>query len=111
MLIVPLQAVASQTVSVILNQQACTINVYQKTVTTNTVIPSVYLDLYVNGVLIIGGVVCENLNVIVRDAYLGFIGDLAFLDTQGSDDPYYTGIGTRWFLAYYFPSELPSNLT
>ena len=93
MLIVPLQALASQTVAVQLAAQNCQINVYQKST-------GLYCDLYVSGTLIIGGVICQNLNKIVRDLYLGFIGDLVFIDTQGSNDPDYTGLGGRFSLAY-----------
>ena len=99
MLIVPLQAVASQTVAVQLAGQNCQINVYQKST-------GLYCDLYVNGSLIIGGVICQNLNNIVRDLSLGFIGDLAFIDTQGSSDPDYTGLGGRFSLAYLELSDL-----
>lgn len=94
--IIPLQAAPSQTVSVALNNQACQINVY-------TLNADLYVDLYVNNALIIGGVIGQNLNPIVRDAYLGFIGDLMFLDTQGVDDPIYSGLGSRWVLNYVFP--------
>ena len=100
MQVVPLQPLPSQTVAISLNGQNCQINVYQKST-------GLYLDLYVNTALIIGGVLCENLNRIVRDAYLGFSGDLAFNDTQGTDDPIFSGIGTRFFLDYFLPSELP----
>jgi hypothetical protein len=103
-LAIPLQAVPSQTVSVALNNQACQINVY--TLTTG-----LYVDLLVNDAQIIGGVVAQNLNVIVRDAYLGFVGDLAFADTQGDDDPVYTGLGSRFILVYLFPSDLPAGLS
>ncbi len=96
MLAIPLQAVPSQTVSVALNNQACQINVY--TLTTG-----LYVDLLLNDAQIVGGVVAQNLNPIVRDAYLGFIGDLAFSDTQGDDDPVYTGLGSRFVLFYVFP--------
>lgn len=102
MLIVPLQAVPYQVVSVLLAGQSSSIAVYQKST-------GMFLDLAVNDVLIIGGVICENLNVIVRDVYFGFIGDLAFVDTQGSDDPVYTGIGTRWLLGYFSPAELAAS--
>ena len=101
---IPLQAVPSQTVSVALNNQACQINVY--TLTTG-----LYVDLLVNDAQIIGGVVAQNLNVIVRDAYLGFVGDLAFADTQGDEDPVYTGLGSRFILVYLFPSDLPAGLS
>jgi len=104
MLIVPLQPVPSQTVAVTLATQPCTINVYQLST-------GLYCDLLVNDVLIIGGVICLNANVIVRDAYLGFVGDLAFIDTQGTTDPVFTGLGGRYALGYFAPSELSSGLS
>jgi len=64
------------------------------------------MDVYVNEVLIIGGVICENKNRIVHSLYLGFIGDLAFFDTQGTDDPDYTGMGARWILIYLAPGDI-----
>lgn len=98
--IVPLQATPNQTVSLGLNGQATTIHIHQQST-------GIFCDLYVAGVLIIGGVICENLNRIVRDTYLGFSGDLLFLDNQGTEDPYYTGLGSRWQLIYLAPSDLP----
>jgi hypothetical protein len=113
MQIIPLQAIPSQTFNITLNSQACTIDVYQKTFysdnnETNTqvnIVP-VFLDLYVSGVLIIGGVLCLNANRIVRDTYLGFVGDLAFYDQQGSSDPIYTGFGDRYLLVYLAPGDV-----
>lgn len=99
MQIIPLKPLPSQTVSVGLANQNCTLNVYQKST-------GLFMDVYVNGALIIGGVICENLNRIVRSAYLGFVGDFSFVDTQGSEDPVYTGIETRFFLMYIEQSEL-----
>ena len=105
MQLVPLQAIPSQTVTVQLNGQSCTLNVYQKST-------GMFMDVLVNDVLIIGGVICENLNRIVRSLYLGFIGDFAFVDTQGSLDPYYAGLGIRYFLIYFLATELsPLPLT
>lgn len=102
MLVIPLQPTPSQQISVQLASQNCRINVYQKTF-------GVFCDLYVGNTLIIGGVICENLNRIVRSLYLGFSGDLTFIDTQGRDDPFYTGLGTRWLLLYLAPSDLPAG--
>jgi hypothetical protein len=99
-LIVPLHPVPSQTVSVSLNNQACQVNVYAL---GSAPYEHLFCDLYVSDALIIGGVICQNLNLIVRDAYLGFIGDLMFQDTQGADDPVYSGLGARWILNYVFP--------
>lgn len=102
MLIVPLQPVPNQTVTITLNNQVCQINVYQKQ-------QGLFLDLFVNNILIIGGVICQNLNRIVRSLYLGFKGDLAFIDNMGSTDPYYTGIGQRYSLSYISSDELLPN--
>lgn len=99
-LIIPTQAVPAQRISVQLANQSCVIMLRQK-------LTGMYLDLYVNDALVIGGVICENSNRIVRNDYLGFIGDLIFIDTQGTTDPYYTGLGVRYFLTYLEVADLP----
>lgn len=102
MQIIPLQPIPNQTLSVTLDGQVSQIDCYQTAF-------GLFLDLYVDNVLIIGSVICENLNRIVRSLYLGFQGDLAFIDNQGSTDPVYTGLGTRYSLAYIEASELLPN--
>lgn len=108
MLIVPTQPLPSQIIQITLNGQNCTINLYQKRA-------GMFLDLLVNNAPIIYGAICENLNLIVRSAYRGFVGDLIFIDnetsvpTQGVD-PIYTGLGFRFSLAYLFPTDLPATL-
>lgn len=97
--IVPLQAFASQQVQVQLNGQAVTLNIFQQAY-------GLYVDVFVGATAIIQGVIAENLNRIVRSTYLGFQGDLAFWDTQGTEDPIYTGLGTRWQLVYIDPTDL-----
>lgn len=94
--IIPLQAVPSQSFSVGLSNQACQLNIYQKST-------GLFFDLLVANVPVVTGVICRNLTKLVRYLYLGFIGDLAFIDTQGSSDPYYTGLGSRYLLAYIPP--------
>lgn len=102
MLIVPLKSVPAQQLSILLNGQSCQIKVYQKFF-------GVFVDLYINNTtLIIGGVIGQNLNMIVRSLYLGFVGDIAFYDTQGTDDPDWTGLGSRFLLIYYTPADLAS---
>jgi Concanavalin A-like lectin/glucanases superfamily/SPRY domain len=61
---------------------------------------ALYLDLLVNDVPLVTGVVCQNLNRLVRLAYLGFTGDLIWQDTHGSSDPVSPGLGTRYQLCY-----------
>ncbi len=99
MLIIPLKAVPSQNVATVLAGQSCQIAVYQKMF-------GLHLDLSVNDAPLIEGVLCFNLNLIVRDAYLGFVGDLVFIDNQGSSDPVYTGLGSRFSLAYLEAGDL-----
>jgi len=106
MQIIPLKAVKSQTLAVTLGAQQCTINVYQK-------FYGVFLDLYVSPAfanptptLVLGGQICQNLNLLVRSLYLGFTGDLAFNDTQGTANPIYIGLGSRFQLVYLTPAEV-----
>lgn len=99
MQVVPLQSVPSQAIKANLGGQSCQINVY-------TLSTGLFLDLYVNGSPIKTAAICEDRNLIVRLAYLGFTGDLAFMDTQGTSDPQYSGLGERWILLYLSPSDL-----
>ncbi len=99
MQIIPILDVPSQSFNVQLGGQSCTIDLYQN-------ITGLYCNLYSNNSLVVGGVVCLNLNRIVRDLYFGFAGDLAFQDTQGDSDPYNPGLGTRFLLMYLSPTDL-----
>ena len=67
-----------------------------------------YCDLVLNGVQAWSGVPCLLGTPINSRAYLGFIGDLLFVDTQGVSDPDYTGLGTRYFLIYV-PTDGSAN--
>lgn len=103
MMVVPIDDVPAQTLSIDLAGQLCQIDVYQKE-------SGLYLDLYdaaqTPPAPIVVGVLCENRNRLVRFAYLGFQGDLAFGDTQGDADPYFTGLGSRFVLGYFTAAEV-----
>jgi hypothetical protein len=99
MMVIPIGVDPAQSFNVTLNSQPCTIRIAQKTT-------GMFLDLLVNNTLIIGGVLCLDRTRIVRDDYLGFSGDLFFADTQGTNDPYYTDLGTRYLLLYAGPGEV-----
>jgi hypothetical protein len=98
MVIIPVQAVPNQALQASLGGQATQINL-------RVMGSALYADVLVNNTPIIQGVLCRHRTKIVRDAYLGFIGELAFFDQQGADDPVYTGIGSRWLLYYFEPGE------
>lgn len=94
MLVVPLASVASQTLNIVLANVNCQIKVYQ----LNT---GVYFDLVAGGTPITNTARCLTDTRLIRNrGYLGFPGDFVFIDTQGSDDPVYSGLGSRWVLLY-----------
>lgn len=101
MRIIPLRSVPYQEVAVVLNGQACLIWVYQQST-------GLFVDLKKNGNPIVYGVIGQDNNRIVRDTYLGFDGDLIFIDTQGTEDPTYQNLGSRFFLAYLTAAEVNS---
>jgi len=96
---IPMQPLPSQFFGVTLDGQSCVISVYQKST-------GLFLDLAVANAPCVSAALCRDRVRIVREAYLGFLGDLAFIDTQGTQDPEYTGLGSRWVLAYLSPDEI-----
>lgn len=100
---VPLSGVPSQNLRITLNGQACQISVYTETASG---VQSLYIDLSVNNIAVLTGVICLDRVLIVRESYFGFLGDLSFVDTQGTSDPTYDGLGSRYQLVYYLPSDL-----
>lgn len=99
MQIVPIKAVPSQQVQCQLSGQAVTVNIFQQAY-------GLYVDVLVGVTPIIQGVIAEDRNRIVRDAYLGFSGDFFFLDVQGITDPIYMGLGVRYQLIYATAAEV-----
>lgn len=115
--VVPLRPVNSQTLQIALGGQVCGIKVYTKEIEVpekppgmivtdpepvyETIDP-IFLDLYLAGTLILGGAQCLCGNRIVIDKYLGFVGDLAVIDTQSNAVyPTVAGLGTRFLLTYW----------
>lgn len=104
MQVIPLRPLKNQTLQVQLAQQAVALNIYQLAY-------GLFVDVYKDNELVIGGVIAQNLNRIVRDAYLGLVGDFTFLDTQTppggvGEDPVYTGLGDRYQLVYLEAADL-----
>ena len=98
MLEVPIQSTPSQLVKSVLDGQNVQIALYQKDV-------GLFCDVNSDGVDIVTGVICRNAVPIVCREYAGFIGNLVFFDTQGSQDPEYSGLGSRYTLAYLTADE------
>lgn len=95
--VIPLVAVANQTLAVQLGTQSCRINVRQRRT-------GLFVDLYAlaspTDRAICLGVKAYDRNYLVRDAYLNFTGDLFFADTQGTQDPSYDGLADRYALVW-----------
>jgi hypothetical protein len=116
--IIPIQSEPAQILNVILNEQDCAIQLYFKEMYTTIdesifqeppvydKVLALFLDLYVNNTIALGGALCQANNTIIKDTYLGFAGDLGIVDTQpptgiGPQPPAIAGLGTRWLLTYW----------
>ena len=95
---IPLQAVPSQSTKVVLGGQNCQILVYQKP-------QGVFVDINADGVDISVGTIARDAVPLVCRDYVGFSGNILFIDTQGKDDPNYEGFGTRFSLVYLTAEE------
>lgn len=105
MQIITLSPEMSQQFNISLDSVSCTIKLHQHTT-------GLYLDLWVGTTAVCLGVLCMNANRLVRYSYLrartGFSGDLFFIDSQGSDDPEWSELGSRFQLCYITNAELES---
>ena len=102
-MLVPTQPIPSQTLTAQLAGQQTQINIYQKD-------QGLFMDVYSDDNLIVSGIICENANPIVRYEYFGYSGDFIWWDSQGDDDPQYSGLGTRYNLIYLEPADLPTGI-
>lgn len=112
MLQIPLSAVPSQTLNIVLDGQSCQIAVYQKQpiVDEYGVAAGLFFDLIVNGTPIINTARCLDRTPLLQDRqYLGVLGDFMFLDTTATNGgppmfngapPFYTGLGAQFVLLY-----------
>lgn len=98
MLTITLQAIPAQITRLVLDNQNFQIYLY----TTNN---GLLIDVSVNGNEIANGIICCNGIPLICATYLDVKGNLVFIDTQGSDNPVYTGIGTRFQLIYLTSDE------
>lgn len=114
MQIVPLSPNANQTLQIVLGGQNCAIELrtldgYTSSDDARFDLGHEYLafSLDVSGVSITKTALCLNQKrLLLNRQYLGFVGDFMFVDTQGSDDPQFAGLGTRWILIYIEAADL-----
>lgn len=100
---IPLLAVPNQVEAVPLDGRSCIIAVNQRST-------GLFIDVFMDGEAIVTGVLCEDRNPLVRDYYRGFPGELFFFDTEGSADPTYEGLASRYQLIYIEQSEVEAHI-
>ena len=96
---IALQAVPDQVLSVVLAKQNCQIHVFQKN-------DHLYIDLTAGGKVITLTRMVRNGVPVLRGRYQGFAGDLMFMDMQGTNDPEYTELGSRYRFVYVEAYEI-----
>lgn len=91
---IPLSAVPSQTLAITLNGQGCQIALRSNG-------GNLYFTLKMNTDSIVTSKICRNKQrLMLGISYRGFRGDFLFVDTQGNEQPEYSGLNTRWLLYY-----------
>lgn len=95
---IPIQPIPSQLVKVVLGGQNVQIFIYQKD-------QGLFIDINSDGVDIVVGVIARDAVPIICREYMGFIGNILFVDTQGASDPIYSGLGSRFSLVYLTADE------
>lgn len=95
---IALQPVPSQTLKVVLDSQNCQLNLYQKE-------QGLFVDVLLDGEAISSAVIARDAVALMPRRYLGFAGNLMFIDTQGRADPEYKGLGERFQLVYLSAAE------
>lgn len=97
---IPVQPVPNQGFQCTLGGQQVGLSIYQTDY-------GLFMDVFSNGSPVVAGTICEDVNRIVRDTYLGFAGDFVWYDTTGAGaDPIYTGLGARFLLIYLEVADL-----
>lgn len=96
---ITIQPVPSQTLKVVLADQNVSIKLYQKQDY------GVFIDVVLNGSYVASGQIVRDITPLIPSSYLGFVGNLMFIDTEGNSDPDYSGMGDRWQLLYLTADE------
>ncbi len=96
--VIPLAAVAYQSLRVPLAGHAVRLDLQQRAT-------GLYAAVWVDDVPVLAGALCQDRTWLVRQSASTLPGDMGFADTQGTQDPDYTGLGSRFVLVYVQDSE------
>lgn len=96
---VPLSALPSQELSLVLGNQDVTVRVLTRG-------DYLYLDvLNEDTPIILGQLIVSNANLL-PSGLTNFVGNFRMVDTNGNADPEYIGLGERWQLLYLSDEDL-----
>ena len=106
MQVIPLQAIPNQSLFATLGASSIQtqLNIYQK-------LTGLFMDiLLLPATPVVYGALARNMTFACLNSYLGFTGDLAWIDISGAgDNPIYEGLGTQVALLYFEPGEIPTS--
>lgn len=91
--VIPVGAVAYQSLRVSLSGHAVRLTLQQRGT-------GLYAAVWVDGMAVLAGALCQDRTWLVRHNACALPGDMGFVDTQGTQDPDYTGLGSRFMLVY-----------
>lgn len=90
---IPLLAEPSQQASFNMSELSCRVWIRQLST-------GLYLDLWQNEERLLSGALCVDRVDLIRNPASPFPGTLMFLDQQGTQDPTYDGLDTRFLLQF-----------
>lgn len=97
--VVPLSAVPSQKMQIVINNQDVTLTIAQRG-------SNVYADISVGTTIVRSGAICLDRVPILQPSTTTFIGNLIFIDMSGHNNPDWREYGSRYMLIYYTDDEL-----
>ena len=101
MSVVPLGAVPAQTLGITLDGQSCGMRLYQR----NT--GGTFMDLTLSGSPIcVASILRYGSRALQDRQYLGFKGDFTLVDTHGTSNPLFAGLGARFQMVYLRSSAI-----
>lgn len=92
-MIIPMEPLPNQSFNINLNGQDCRFEFVTR-------LKNIFMNLSVNNEPILNGIICLNGVNLIPEKYIKFNGSLYFQDLEGSLDPYFWGLGSRWVLNY-----------
>jgi hypothetical protein len=100
---VPVNPLPAQKLERVINGQRCSIRLVWRH-------EKLFCDLSVNNEPIWLGLVIHNCTPFKNFRVTDFVGNLAFIDYEGANDPHYSGLGSRYRLFYFTDDvQLPES--